>query len=173
MVGFVEHEGFDGVEFEGVLIDEIEEAAWGGDYDIGSAAQGHHLRVDGNATDGGNNFLGLGEVLAVIGERLRNLSGEFAGRHEDERRNGAAIGARFLAQVLQQRQGECGGFSRAGLGLRPDVAAAQDGGNRLGLHGCGHDVVARGEGANESRRQTESGERHRLAMTAVGGIWNP
>ena len=111
-------------------------------------------------------------MLAVIGKCVGDLRCEFAGGNEDERRDGAAGGAVLRAEVLEDGQGERGGFAGPGLRVGPNVAARGDGRDGLRLHRRGHDVVACGEGTNESRRKTESGKRHGLAMTGVGGIWN-
>jgi hypothetical protein len=59
------------------------QAARRGDEDVDAALKGANLRGEADAAeDGGVRQL---EELAVIGEALRDLRGEFAGRGEDER----------------------------------------------------------------------------------------
>ena len=134
LVGFVEHEGFDGVEFQGVLVDEVEETTGCRDHDIGATAEIHHLGIDRDSADGGDDLWRRGEVLAVILKGFRDLGGEFAGGDQNEDGEGSARGAGLFAEVLEDRQGEGGGFAGPRLGLSPNVASSQDSGYGLRLH---------------------------------------
>ena len=59
-VRLIEDEGAEGGELDGVAFDEVEEAAGRGDEEVGPAAQGHHLRVDGDAAYRADNLDAFG-----------------------------------------------------------------------------------------------------------------
>ena len=83
------------------------------------------------------------QVAAVLLERLADLRGQLARRHEHQqprRARAARIGV-LLVEALQQRQRERGGLARAGLRGGEQVAAAVDRGNRVQLDGRGRRVA--------------------------------
>ncbi len=50
-VRFVQHEDFNFIKTDGVLMFEVQQTARGGDEDVDAAAQLHHLRVDTHAAE--------------------------------------------------------------------------------------------------------------------------
>ncbi|MEY4487825.1 MAG: hypothetical protein RIQ79_333 [Verrucomicrobiota bacterium] len=91
-VGLVEHEGRDGGEREGVVVEQIEQAAGRGDENIGAATEGHHLRVDGDAAVNDEGLERGGQVAGVFADRLADLGGELASGGEDEGAHEASAG---------------------------------------------------------------------------------
>ena len=111
MVGFVEHEGRDGGERNGVVVDQVEQAAGRGDDHVGTAAERHHLWVDGDAAVDDERFDWFGEEAGVVAERFADLGGEFAGGDENQRADETAAFAAGRGDVLEDREREGGGFA--------------------------------------------------------------
>ena len=50
-VGFVQHQGFDGGKPQRIVRQQVQQPAGRGGDNVGAAAQGHHLRIDGDAAE--------------------------------------------------------------------------------------------------------------------------
>src|SRR3546814_4284594 len=82
LVGLVENEDFDVVEAQRALVDQVEQAAGGGDEDVDAARKVADLLVDRHAAEDGRHAE-LGKA-AVIAAALRDLRGQFARRRKAE-----------------------------------------------------------------------------------------
>ena len=92
-------------------------------------------------------------------EALGDLARKFARRaqHQDA---GAAAGRllRIGEQLIENRQGEGGGFAGAGLGDPDEIAASHEVRNGLRLNGSWLDVAEFAQGKEKGRGEAESGE---------------
>ncbi len=134
LVGFVEHEVAHGGQADGAAGDEIEQAAGGGDQDVGALFKLQLLLVDRHAADDDVDAqMRLAqEVLQVLGDLVH----QFAGRRQDQRTGGTVVGAAFFRdQLFDQRQAEGGRLAGAGLGEADQVAAFEKKRDRLFLDG--------------------------------------
>jgi hypothetical protein len=82
LVGLVEHDHLDAVEGERVPLDVVDCAAGSGHDDVDTAGECMELAADRLSSVDGQHA--CAEVAAVLVDRLGDLHGEFAGRHEDE-----------------------------------------------------------------------------------------
>ena len=107
-VCFVQHQGGDGGEAQGIVVNQIEQAAGGGDHDVGPPAQTHHLRVDGNATKRDHGFRRMRQALRKPTDDLAHLRGQLPRRYQNQHPHAARRfgGSGAGLQALQQRQGE-------------------------------------------------------------------
>src|SRR3546814_15098959 len=80
LVGFVQNEDFDVVEAQRALVDQVEQAAGGGDEDVDAARKVADLLVDRHAAEDGRHAE-LGKA-AVIAAALRDRSEERRGGKE-------------------------------------------------------------------------------------------
>lgn len=115
LVGFVEDEGFDAAEVDGLGGDEFEEASGGGDEDE-YALECDHLGVDGDAAEDCEGLDGVGEGLGECLEDFSDLDGEFAGGDEDEDLDVAVFEEAGGAPGAEDGQDEAGGLAGACLG---------------------------------------------------------
>ena len=154
-VGLVEHEHADAVELDGPALDQVEEAAGSRDEDVGLARL-VDLAADGRAAvDGGDvEALRRGERRDV----RRDLQGELARRHEDERaREGVPRGG-----ALDERQPEGERLAGARRRLGEDVES----GERVG-----EDEVLDGEGFGDPLLGEHVGDR-RADAELLKGRWH-
>jgi hypothetical protein len=86
-VGFVEHEHFDVPEVEEALLEEVFEAARGGDEDVDAAAELGDLLALADAAEDDGRLHAHGAAVSL--DLLFDLSGELAGRREDESADGS------------------------------------------------------------------------------------
>ena len=129
-VGLVDDDDVDVVEAERAALEEVLEAAGGGDDDLDALAERLHLALHaGAAVDG--EHLGLG-APAQGHELLLHLRGELTGGHEHEALGPAGRG---LLDAGEQREAEGDGLAGAGGRLAADVAAGEGVGERGGLDG--------------------------------------
>jgi len=84
-VGFIEHQRGNLGQMQRVVIDQVEQASGRGNDDIGTAAQGHHLRIDRHAAKEGDDFRLDAQMLRQAVDRCPDLRSELACRHEDQR----------------------------------------------------------------------------------------
>ena len=139
-VGFVEDEDFDFIETDAFLFFEIHQAAGSGDEDIDAARELADLRSDVDAAEDGE--VGELQVLAVVGEALADLGGEFAGGGEDQGAGALGHGRRRMrGEALQDGEREGGGLASAGLGDADEITALKEERDRFGLDGRGDGVV--------------------------------
>jgi hypothetical protein len=107
MIGFVDHQNFDGVEPHGALVGEVDQAARRCHEDIDAARHGLFLASHRHAAE--NHRRAQAKVRAINAESFTDLGGEFAGRRENER--AAAFGGR-RARIASASLLSCGGIFR-------------------------------------------------------------
>jgi hypothetical protein len=156
-VGLVEDEDPDAAEVDVAPVHEVEQAARGGDEQVGAAGV-LRLALDADAAvDGGDGqALGLGDVAGVVDD----LAGELTRGGEDERGGPRVAGL----QALEDREDERERLAGAGGRLGEDVVAGQRVGDDERLDREGFGDAAAGEGARSGRRHAEIGERSRGHM---------
>ncbi len=133
LVGFVQDKDFDIVEAQRALVDQVEQAARGGDEDVDAARQVADLLVDRHAAKHRRDRQ-LGKA-AIVSAALRDLRGELARRREDEHpatARGRAV--RIGQQVVDRGQRETGGLAGPGLRDAAQVAALHQRRDRLHLN---------------------------------------
>ena len=156
-VSLVEHQDFERIEAQRVVVDQVEQAARCRNHHVAAAAQGHQLRVDRDATERDGDLEALGESLGQALHRFADLNRQLARGRQDQRSQAfAAVVAG--QQTLQQRQAEGSRFARAGLRQTQHVRTAQDGGNGGGLDRCGRVIAGFPHGVQQSGRQAQRGE---------------
>ena len=82
-VSFIQHQGLQLVELQRVLAEQVDQAARGGDQNVHTLAQLHHLRVDAHAAV--HRVSGQRQVLGVLGNAGVDLLGQFASGAQDQR----------------------------------------------------------------------------------------
>ena len=148
-------EGLDLVEAEGAALEEILEAARGGDDHVRTRGlAGLLLEADAAVHRADAQREGVGDLARL----LDDLRGELAGRGEDQR-GGARC--RVRVEAVQQRDHERERLAGAGRALGEHVAAFEDVGKHHRLNRQGALVPARLEGAGGSR--ADAGVRRRIA----------
>lgn len=130
-VGLVEYHEADGIEFQFLAFDEVDDAAGRSHDDVRAFLQFAHLLADGGAAVDSRD---PDAFAAFIGfDLFGDLEGQFAGRRQDEGLY------RLLVRIVafQDGQPEGGRFAGTGLCLPDDilVAAEQQGYGQL-LDGC-------------------------------------
>ena len=150
-VGLVEDEDADAVEGEVAALEEVLEAAGGGDDDVGvrglaGLLDDAHAAVDGRDAQ----RAGLRQRANV----LDDLAGQLAGGGEDEGRRTAV--ARLDA--VRDRRTEGDGLARSGRRLREHVVPGEDVGDDELLDGEGLGDAALGERARDCAGHAEIGE---------------
>ena len=137
-VGLVDDEDLDALKQQLAALEEIEQAAGGGDQHIRAAHDLGFLIGEGDAADEqGHVEAGVG---AIFEEAFLDLGRQFAGGLEDEGAGHAGPGA-SLFKAGQHGQGEGGGLAGAGLGDAENIAALQGVGDGLRLDGGGRGVT--------------------------------
>ena len=157
LVGFVEHEHLERVEIQRTAPQVIERATRRRNDDVRASPQGANLLIHRRSAvtrdDGQLRF------LAVLVDRLGDLHRKFARGNEDQRpraeRLALAHGAR---QPVQERKRERRGLPRSRAGLRDDVAAGEEDGDRLALDRRRLFVPEAGDRVDERSGETERGE---------------
>ena len=143
-IGLVEHEAFHAVEAERIAANEVEQTARRGDQDLHAAKQCANLAAHRHAPNREGRF--DAQMTAESAEALKDLARQLAGRTEHE---DAAAFLRYLArrlgEAVQDRQCECGGFARPGLGNTDYVTARHNGRNRLRLDRRRRQIILFGE----------------------------
>ncbi len=135
----IEHQDFDPVELEGPLLLQVHQATRGGHQHIGAAAQSADLGIGADATK--HHITAQVEIAAIGHHTLGHLGGQFSGRRQHQGPHHAGAGGGTMAQALQQRQGEAGGFTGTGLGRRHHIPALQHRWNALALDRRGGSVA--------------------------------
>jgi hypothetical protein len=129
-IRFIEHEDLDRGEIDTALTDEIEQPPGRCHHDVGSGAETPNLvRLAHSAEDGG---MPQREVPAVRVEALSNLSGQLAGRTQDQRPGAHVAFAAPLRgaagrprQPMEDREREGAGLSCTGLGASDNVSSGE------------------------------------------------
>src|SRR6185369_2012616 len=111
---FIEDEDLDGLQIHMALIDEVAQAARGGDDDLDAALHGADLRELRDAAE--NHRAADWQVTAIGLDRFLDLHGEFTGRAEQQDAGGLRRRAGLLLdQALHGRQGESGSLAHTRL----------------------------------------------------------
>ncbi len=135
----------------------VEQATGGGDEDVDARLQRLELRVDVDAAE--HHHRGERQVLAVGFDRLLDLRGEFARRHQDQAARAARFGLDGAGgQQVQDRQGETGSFSSPCLRGGEQVTAGEHLRNGLCLDRSGRGVAGVGDGTQNGVCQREASE---------------
>jgi hypothetical protein len=176
VVGLVEDGDLDGVEDDGLALDEVLEATRRGDEQVDAAVEGVDLRRVGQAT--GHQLVAQAEDVHEGLERVGDLHGQLTGGHQDQ--GARATRGRLLAVVEARQRGEAEGEGLAGPGLATaeDVLAGKgirDGG---GLDRERRRDAVTGEALDEAVGQAEGGEAVVLgdghgAVDALAGRLDP
>ena len=151
-VHFIEDEKLDAGEIHGALFDQVEQTTGSRHEHIHAAAHRGDLGILADAAV--NQRLLEADVGTVSGEAFADLAGEFAGRCQHQRAALARLDLlRPLMDRMQDRQGETGGFSGAGLGATEQVAAFEQQRDGLGLDRRWDGVVQLAQNTLEGRSQ--------------------
>ena len=130
LVGLVEHHGPHRVEDQRLALEVVERAAGRGHHHVDAALERAQLLAV--ALPAVDREHARAQPAAVLVDRLGDLHGELARRHEHQRLR--PPGPRALgAEALQQGQGEGRGLAGAGRRLPEHVAPAEHLRNRLAL----------------------------------------
>ncbi len=167
-VGFVEHEDLHLAEIRRLLLHVVEQAARRRDDDVDTALERIDLRIDADAAE--HHGRAQLHVLAVRTDAFLDLGGEFASRREDQRAHGALRAAMFRVermQALQDRQREAGGLAGARLRAGEQVAATEDGRDRLLLDRGRRRVAEFVDRLDQRFGQAERFERHRYHSSVL------
>ena len=168
VVGLVEDDDLDLVELAGALLDEVGEAARGGDDDVDAALERLTLLRERGAADDRADLQAdrVGERL----ERVADLGGELAGRDEDEAAGALALRLR-AGEAGEQRQAEGERLAGAGPAAAEDVGAGERVAHRRGLDRERGARCRGGQRGHEVLRQAELEEAGDVsAESAVDGV---
>ncbi len=158
-IRFVQHQDLHLVKLDGILVVEIDQTARTGHQHVQTTASRHHLRVDAHATK--YHVAAQGQMLAVVAHALAHLGGQLARRGQYQRTDAVRRDlALALHQTLQHRQGKACGLAGPCLGRRHQIAASQNGGDRLLLNGRRGVVALFGNGTQQGFGQTEGSKTH-------------
>ena len=170
-VGFVHHQGLQGVELELAVRHHIQQAAGGGNHHVYTAAQGHQLGVDGDTARQHRHLGAVAQCFAQVVDQLGHLRSQLARGHQDQRLRGAgalALGCIAQHPRLQQRQHISRCFARARGRTGAQILALHNRGNGLGLNGCGRNQALGGSGVGQRRSKAKGGKGHRRAKSNKG-----
>ncbi len=157
LVGLVEDEDLDVAQGQRALVDQVEQAARRGDEHVDPGGERTDLARDRHAAEHGHDA--ELEELAIGGEALGNLAGQLAGRGEHQ--HAAALDRARLGvvrHVMERGEGEGGGLAGAGLRDAAQIAAVEQGRDRLRLDRGGILVPLGGERLLERRGEAEIGK---------------
>ena len=148
---------------------QVEQAPGGGHHHIGSAAQGHHLRVDRHPAMGHHHF--QAQSIRHWVHHLAHLHRQLAGGHQHQTADGPAeIGlSGRLQNFLHQGQDIRQGFARSCGRTGPHIAALQHGRDGLRLNGRGQVQAHAVHGAHQRRAQAEFREVQKRGPVRSGG----
>ena len=132
-IRLIEHEGFDRIEADNVLIHQIQQPARRGHEEVHALVHGLLLSVLPHAPK--DDRVRKVQILAVGGDAVADLRGQLAGRRENEHPR-LPDGRRqwVTVEILQQGQREGRRLARAGLGAPEQVLAREQMRNALRLH---------------------------------------
>jgi len=169
-VGFVEHQNFDAGQVQEALALQVKQTSRCSHQNVHAFFDLADLRVHAHAA---KNHGGVElQVFAIVAHRLFDLSGQFAGGREHQSADGFAAKAVFArltqAQLVQQGQGERGGFAGAGLRTCQQVLSGQNGRNRLRLNRRGGFIAELAHGLHDGRSQIQFFKVH-FSQSATSG----
>ncbi|VVE71164.1 hypothetical protein PPN31119_03838 [Pandoraea pnomenusa] len=161
-VGFVEHENLHARQVHRFLLHVVEQTSRRGNENVDAARELLDLRHHRHTAEHGHRR--ETQILAVLGHALLDLGRQLArgGQHERAHR-ALAVGrrrTRARREHLQDGQREAGGFAGAGLGAGEEIAALQDGRNRLQLNRSRVGIAEVGDRTQDVGRQAELFKRH-------------
>src|SRR5689334_4815520 len=156
LVRFVEDDDLNLRQRQRAATDVIERATRRRDDDIDAPAKRSKLLLDGLPAVYRKHT--CSESLSIAMDCLRDLHGELARRHENDRAH-VRRSRRRRADALQKRQRKGGGLSRSGGCLSEDVMPRQQWRNCLLLNRRWFLVAKRGERGDEWRLETQDLER--------------
>lgn len=169
LVGLVEDGDAHVLEGAGAAVDDVAQAARGGDEDVYAALEGVDLVAHGRAA--ADDLHLQAEDVAVGLEGVGDLHRQLAGRGEDDAARALLLGA-AAGQRREQRQTEREGLAGAGAATAEDVLAYQgvrdgrgldrEGGGHTVLRELAHDAVGEAEG-----REGDLGAASVVASTVV------
>ena len=154
LISLVEHEDLDAREVERLLVDQIEQAARGGDENVGAAVELVAILAHRGAADDALHLEARKRaiILGAVGDLHREFAGRGQHQHPARLERDLLVG---LAQAVNRREHESGGLAGAGLGDAEQVAALQDRRDRLFLDRGGNGVALHVEGLEHGLRQPE------------------
>ena len=154
-VGLVDHQDLDAGQQQLAAFEVVEQPARRCDQDVGPALELAILFVEGDAADQERDVEPV--VLAVFGEVLLHLRGEFARRLQDQRARHPRPGT-ALFEEREHRQHEGRRLARAGLGDAEHVLALQRMRDRARLDRRGGRVSRVGNGRQHLGGKPQVGE---------------
>jgi hypothetical protein len=159
-VRFIDCQHFDTRKIHCVLLKVIEQSPRRCDNYVQTSLEPSDLWLHANATE--NSHADQAEFAAVCAKRLMNLVCQLSCRCQNERSGSAwRTAARSQGEKpLDHRKRERGGFARAGLRSRHQVAALKNDRNGLCLYRCGHRVAKFGHCRTKVGRKPELVEGH-------------
>ena len=133
-VGFIQDGHLDLRKVDEPSAHEVEQPAGRGHDDLHPRPQRGDLRILAHAAvDRGASQMNM---AAVVAHEFFCLQGQLTSGSDDQRANAFAAHARSVCgEQVQDRQCECRGFPRSGLGDADDIAAAEDERNGFALNG--------------------------------------
>ena len=154
LVGLVEDEDLDLAQGQRALLDQVDQAAGGGDEHVDAARHVLPVLAERRAAEhGGDPHL---RELAVGAGAVGDLAGKLAGRRQHQHAAGLGPGALLgRAQPVDRGQHEGGGLAGARLGDAEQVPALKDRGNGLLLDRRRRVVILRGERLQKGLREPE------------------
>ncbi|MCO4700621.1 hypothetical protein LRR80_06736 [Streptomyces sp. RO-S4] len=155
LVGLVEDRDLHVLQGAGAAVDDVAQAAGGGDEDVDTALEGVDLVAHGGAA--ADDLHLQAEDVAVGLEGVGHLHGQLAGRRQDDGARLVLLGA-AAGELRQGRQTEGEGLAGAGAAAAEDVLAGQGvrDGRGLDREGAGHAVLR--ELAHDALGQAKVGE---------------
>ena len=155
------------VERERAAPNVIERAARRRNDDVDAAAERAELLL--NRLTAIHWKHGGAEALPVLVDRLRDLHGELARRHEHEPAHSGTLAIATITDALQERQSKGGGLPGSSRRLTEDVAPREQRRNGLSLNGSRLLVPERGQRGDERIGEAEGSERRRRGRALWSG----
>ena len=119
-VGFIQHQGFQVVQFQGAAFHVIHDAAGGADNHLGAATQAFQLGAVFTATVNGQHLQAF-DIGSKFFTGSGDLDSQFAGGSQDQHLRFTQVGV----QAGKQGQGEGSGFTGTCLGLTQQIVAIE------------------------------------------------
>ena len=177
-VGLVQDEHFDVRQVDRSLPHVVHQSAGSGHDDVDAAAKRGELALDAHAAIDGRGP--QRREAAVLADGLLDLHCQLSRWSEDQAADRALgvlrfavpfrsghVGGGFVAEPVEDRQHECGGFARSRLGTADNVFAADRGGNGPGLDLRRGRVAGREDSLHQRVGETEFREWHSIPLQKV------
>ncbi len=154
LVRLVEHEHLDGVELQGIIFDQVHEAAGGGDEHVDAPLERPDLPTHGTPP-----------MASVVERRMwrPNLSrlsriwpeSSRVGERISTRQERGSMRRGVAREVVKDGKAEGGGLAGARLGDADEILAGKDGRNGLCLDGRGRHVLFFGQRTDDGLGKAE------------------